>query len=215
MKWVGWLWLLLLLVACGGSDGGKSVSIDDENVLFHDEFIVGQTGEWQLEGDDIGRTAVIDEQLQIHVDAPGTLQYATLLNPSFGDFILEVDARQLAGDPDSSYGLLLRMQGPGQFYRFEITADGRYMIERHNADGSWDRFLNDWTASPAIGQGMNAPNRLRIEAVGPDMSFYVNGTLLTKISDSQYATGTIALDAGTFSQPGLKAAFDNLILLRP
>ena len=209
---------LLLLVACGGGETTESVAVApaalDPDTLFYDSFAPGQTGGWLLERDDVGQTAVLDEQLVISINAPNTLQYSGLANELFDDFELTVDVRQLQGAPSSSFGVLFRMVSPEQFYRFEITGDGFYMIERRDNNGQWTRFVTDWTATPAINQGVNGMNQLTITAVGPTMRFAVNGTQLQEISDPTYSLGNIGLDAGTFGQTGLQVAFDNVHVSR-
>lgn len=211
---IGLLMLLALLAACA-RQAQPEVALPDADVLFVDTFAPGETGPWLVEGDASGRTAVLDEQLQIQIDTPNTLQFSTLREPQLSDFVLEVDAQQLAGDAESSYGILFRMQDALRFYRFEITSGGLYMVERRNADGSWTRFVADWTPAPAIVQGLGAVNRLRIEAVGPELRFFANETLLQQVTDGVYTTGTLGLDAGTFGQAGLTVAFDNFVVGRP
>lgn len=205
------LCLLLLLSACGND----RVVLEGPDVIFADAFVAGQTGAWLVEGDDAGRTAVLNEQLIITVEEPNLLQYTTLSEPIFADFVLEVDVTQLAGDLESSYGLLFRMQNPGQFYRFDITGSGLYVMERHNGDGTWTRFLDDWVESAAIKQGLTVTNRLKVVAQGPLLSFYVNDQLLQQVNDGSFAAGQIALAAGTFGRGGLEVAFDNLVVRNP
>jgi hypothetical protein len=199
-----WLIVLLFLVACSGSS--------DATVLFEDEFVVGQSGNWITEGDVVGKTAVIDERLLIQIDQPNTMQFATLEDPLFTDFDLTVDARLLAGDVESSYGILFRMQDLQQFYRFEVTGTGMYVIERRNVDGTWLRLVQDWTETPALNQGLAVTNQLRVAAYGAVLTFYANGTLLQQVQDAQFKAGAIALDAGTFGQGGLQVAFDNVVV---
>jgi hypothetical protein len=165
-----------------------------------------------LEGDDLGSTAVVNEQMVIAVKTPNTLQFTTLQEQAFSDFVLEVDARQASGSPDSSYGVLFRMQDNDQFYRFEITGDGHFMLERRNSDGSWTRLSPDWTASAAINQGLNVVNRLKIIASGSQITIYANDVLLQQVSDSTYGSGAIGLDAGSFGDNNLQVAFDNLVV---
>lgn len=200
--------MMVWLVAC------LTDSAVDANVLFHDEFTAGQTGAWVLEGDALGRTSILDEHLLIEISEPYTLQFATLEDPIFNDFDLTVEATILEGDLRSSFGVLFRMQDMEQFYRFELTGDGLYMIERRNADGSWTRLIDDWTQSPAINQGLASPNQLRIIAAGPTLSFYANGILLQTVQDAHYKAGAVGLDAGTFSQGALRVAFDNVAIQR-
>lgn len=210
-RWAMLLVTFSLLVACSED----ALVGQDANILYQDAFNPGETGSWQVEGDALGSTAVLDNQLLIQIDTPTTMQFVTLTEPFFSDFHLTVDARILAGSPQSSYGLLFRMQNATQFYRFDITGDGMYIVERRNADGEWIRFVPDWTDSSAINQGVGAVNQLGVRAEGETMRFFVNDTLLTQVTDNQYAGGTIALDAGTFGKPGLQVAFDNLVVERP
>ncbi|RMG96035.1 MAG: hypothetical protein D6706_10915 [Chloroflexi bacterium] len=186
-----------------------------DSALVYETFTSGEYGPWLIEGDEKASTAVTDGVLLIEIHEPDTVQFATLSEPILSDFVAEVDARLLAGDTESSFGLLARMQGPNAFYRFEITASGLYMVERYNPDGTWTRFLPDWTPSPAINQGINVPNRLKLVAIGRSLSFYVNDVFLHQVADAEFVSGTIGLDAGTFGRAGLRVAFDNLVVKRP
>lgn len=214
-RWARWIVIICTAVLPAACGGGGAAEIDESNLLFAETFAPGEMGAWQIEGDALGLTAVIDEQLVIELNEPNVLQFSTLTAPTFSDFVLEVDARLLAGDVQSSFGVLFRMQGPDQFYRFEITGNGQYMLERRNADGTWTRFVEDWTDTPAINPGLNALNRLKVSAVGRNLSVYANDILLHQVSDNAYSSGTIGLDAGTFTQPGTRVAFDNVQVSRP
>ena len=205
------LLLPLLFVACSN----RGTATTGEDVLFQDQFIMGQTGDWQVEGDADGQTSIANERLMIDLNAPNIAQFSSLAEQSFTDFIYEVDARQISGDPSNTYGVLFRVQDPTMFYRFELTGDGMYMIERRNSDGSWTRFVEDWTPSPAINQGINTLNRIRIEAVGSSFSAYVNDQLVHQFEDNTFSGGTIGVDAGTFVQPHTQAVFDNVMVRMP
>ena len=200
------------LVACGGAQSAGITGSAPEDALFWDSFTPGETGDWFVEGDDAGSTAVINQELVIAVNLPNTLQFTALQEQNFTDFVLEVDTRQIAGSPESSFGVLMRMQNNDQFYRFDITGSGLFMVERRDADGRWTQFLDDWTASDAINQGFNVPNRLKVVAQGSKLSFFANDILLHQIDDVIFPSGGIALDAGTFGQGDLQVAFDNLVV---
>jgi hypothetical protein len=209
--------LLLLVVALVWLSGCSSVNQNggtplDADALYQDNFTPGSIGPWLFEADELGRTAVINDELIIAINAPNTMQYTMLSEPTFSDFLLEVDARQIAGDLESSFGFLVRMQDTEQFYRFSITGNGLYMVERRAAGGAWTQYPLDWISTPAINQGVNASNRLKLVADGAKLSFYVNDVLLHQLDDALYPSGHIALNAGTFGQPGLQVAFDNLIV---
>jgi len=202
-----------ILGACGSGTGPEAA--EQVDYLYEDDFSADQAGRWITEGDELGSTSLDGERLVIDINAANTLQYSTLAEADFSDIDLRVNATLLDGGLDSTYGVLFRMQGSDSFYRFEIMSDGHYMIERLNLDGTWKRFVDDWQRSDAILPGLNSTNELRIVAVGPDISFYVNDELLTDISDSALVAGAVALDAGTFGVPKATVAFDNLTISEP
>jgi hypothetical protein len=211
---------LCALSACGGrpliptGDGTEVTQDASPSGEYIDAFIPGQTGNWVFEQDELGSTAIANEELVVTIAAPNTIQYATLDDELFGDFALEVDVWQRSGPPESSYGVLFRQQDDGQFYRFEVTGNGLFMIERRNTDGTWTRLVPEWTPSAGINQGLNVANRLKILATGPNLTFYANDVLLTQVSDTSLASGRIALDAGTFGGGNLQVSFDNLSITR-
>jgi hypothetical protein len=209
----------LVVVGCSRVDeatGSEQEAVkQDDDVLVADSFVAGQTGDWFLETDEFGSTTIADESLVIDIHEPDTIQFSTLRQERFEDFILEVDARQLAGSPENSLGVLFRMVSPEEFYRFEITSEGRYMIERRQASGEWTRFLSDWTPSEIINRELEGTNHIMVVANGSQMAFYVNGELLEELEDSAYPAGSIALDAGTFGEGRTTVAFDNLVIQRP
>ena len=206
--------LLLLLGACGGrpiipTSGGDEAGTGDGGDV-REAFVPGETGNWLLEQDEVGSSAIVNEELIITIAAPNTIQYAALDGMTFGDLALEVDVAQRSGPADSSYGVLFRMQDDQQFYRFDITGNGLYVIERRNSDGTWTRLVPDWTPTTALNQGLNVVNRLKVIAAGPDLTFYANDVLLTQLSDPTFGSGGIAFDAGTFGGGNLQVSFDNL-----
>lgn len=191
---------------------GRSI---EGQIIFEDRFRSGETGRWVTESDELGQSLVINEVMVIELDQPETIQYVALEEPGFGDFVLEVDVTQTEGSPNSSFGLLVRMQGSDAFYRFSITGNGLYIVEKRTPSGGWERLSEDWPSSPHLNQGLNQTNRLRIEAVGPQLTFSANNEPLTQVVDNTFIGGNIALAAGTFNQGGLRVAFDNVVVTHP
>ncbi|MCA9946174.1 MAG: DUF1080 domain-containing protein [Anaerolineales bacterium] len=207
------LGILLGLAACADATGVPGAAGPD--VLYADGFVPGETGNWVVEGDNAGQTSFINEKLVIDLAENNIMQFTTLPDMTFDNFILEVDAQLVAGDLGSSYGVLFRMQDTTRFYRFEITGDGLFVVERRDGEAGWTRLVDGWRDSPAIKRELGGINRLRVEALGQSISLYVNDELVHQFSDSTYTSGTIALDAGTFVQPEAQVAFDNLVVRRP
>jgi hypothetical protein len=158
---------------------------------------------------------IVPEQMLIEINEPNLIQYAALAEPTFSDFTLEVEAALNEGALASTFGVLFRMQGPAQFYRFAVTGDGMYTLERHDDNGGTVVFTEDWQSSAAIKQGHGSSNILKITARGPKIAIYVNDVLLDEISDNSYLSGNIALSSGTFDNYGTQVSFDNLKVVPP
>ncbi len=215
IRWLGVALFLcgLVLAGCTGR-GAAPGSIPEASVLFADQFIPGETGRWRIEGDQTAAAALRDERLTIAVDAAQTVHYATLDGEIFTDFVLDVETTLLAGNPENSFGVLFRLVDGDQFYRFALTGNGLYMVERRDGDNMVS-LTQGWLDSTDLVQGVGAVNRLRIRAEGDQFTFSINEALTTELADGTYARGNIALEAGTFARPGIEVAFDNLVMSRP
>lgn len=216
MKKIPFLPLIFFLAALISACSAMEVPLPGKSkTLFHEEFVQGFAGDWMLENDELGSTIIVPEQLLINLNSPNLIQYAALAEPTFSDFALEVEAQLVSGSLASTYGVLFRMQSPEEFYRFAITGDGMYLLERRDPDGAWFRFTDGWHDTAAINQGLGSPNILKVVADGSKIAIYVNDTLLEEVTDDSYSAGNIALDAGTFDGAGTQVSFDNLFVYPP
>lgn len=132
-----------------------------------------------------------------------------LANREVADFRLEVDAAQAAGPNNNGYGILFRFQDRDNFYRFDISGDGFFLLSKFRA-GEWVTLV-PWTASSAINVGQ-AANRLAVEAIGSQIRVYANDKLLAEVEDSTFTRGNFGFFASTFSEPNLTISFDDIKL---
>ncbi len=209
-----WLFCMLMmaLVNCNRDNGTEQFPA---GVLYQDNFAV-DTGNWLLESDLDASARHAEEQLHVAVNAPNLIAWAELQNRQFSDFVLEVDATQVAGPDNNSYGIIFRMKNPSAYYLFDISGDGYYALKRRDeADGGqWVWLIEDWMQSPAIHQGAST-NRIKLVAQGSTLTFYVNDQQVNQVEDGTYRSGLIGLDAGSFEEPGVQIAFDNLVISKP
>lgn len=205
-----WRWLLpALLLLTGCRLGTRTIVADD--------FDSADGAAWEMAADDLGRAAVRDGRLILELDAPDALQFVRLAEPQIANFALEVDATFEAGDFGNTYGVLYRMQGNSAFYRFELTGDGSYVVEKRLASGEWERLSAGWVESDAILTGLNVTNRIGVSMRDSRMALYINGKLVERhdLGADFYGPGTIALDVGTYRRGGVRVAFDNFVLREP
>jgi hypothetical protein len=125
----------------------------------------------------------------------------------FADFVLEVDATQDEGPSNNSYGLLFRSEDAEHFYRFGISGDGFYFLDK-SVGSEWVPVI-DWTESPYINRGQ-ASNRLKVTCAGSQITLHVNDQHLAAVTDDSYDHGDIGLFAASFAEPNVHITFDNL-----
>jgi len=174
---------------------------------YADDFS-SPAGGWKTVNDPAIQIQYRDGALRFQIDALDQIAWSVPPDKRFGDFTLEVEAAQLGGPDDNSYGVLARYVDDRNFYRFDISGDGYFAVNKRK-DGRW-LTLQDWTASPAIQPG-RAVNRLKLTARGSTFTFIVNDQTLTTFTDADFPQGSIGLTAGTlFDNAGVQIAFDNL-----
>ncbi len=162
---------------------------------------------WVVGADAVADVKVADGVMQIHVHQPGQLAWAAS-EGQWQDFILQVDATQVAGPHDNEYGVLVRMDGDRRFYAFSISGDGYVRVARYDS-GRWIVLGPDWTPHEAVRQG-EATNSLEVRAEGAVFSFQVNGQSVAEVEDATLRAGSVGLYAGAFGEPDVVVEFDDL-----
>jgi len=203
--------VLLLLIGCNRDNAEEELPA---GVLLQEDFETN-SGNWILESDMDAEATITGGQLQLVINSANLVAWAELSGRKYDDFVLEVDASQLAGPDDNSYGVIFRMKEQTEFYRFDVSGDGYYEFSRRNNDeiNPWTS-ITEWLASDAIHKGAST-NQIKIVAQGSHFTFYVNGQQVAESDDDNYRSGTIGLDAGSFSEAGVQVAFDNLTISEP
>lgn len=185
-----------------------------ERVTVVDKFDGNSTLTWVLESDEQGQTTIQDGKLAFSIPASGVARYVAADGLIAADFVAEVEVMQISGSMNSGYGMLFRIQETGlqpaaQFYRFNVTGNGLFMVERRTATAGWERLTDEWQETTLLLTGYNNRNLLKVEAQGSDLGFFINGFEVFSIADSTFSSGGFGLDAGTFDQGGLVVEFDN------
>ena len=163
---------------------------------------------WKTVSDEAIKIGVQDGALHFTIDDLDTIAWSTPQDKRFGDFVLDVDATQIEGPNDNTYGVIVRYQDDRNFYRLDISGDGYFAVFKRK-DGVWTK-VQDYLETPAIKQG-NATNHLQVIAQGNQFTFSVNGETVKTFSDGDFPGGNIGVTAGTlFDNSGVHIAFDNL-----
>ncbi|HTP07284.1 MAG TPA: family 16 glycoside hydrolase [Anaerolineae bacterium] len=174
---------------------------------FTEDFSNANNG-WKTANDDAIKIDLKDGALHFTIDDLDTIAWSTPKDKRFGDFVLDVDATQLEGPNDNTYGVIFRYQDDRNFYRLDISGDGYYAVFKRK-DGAWTK-MQEYVEASAIQQG-NTTNHLQVIAKGDQFTFNVNGQPVKTFSDKDFPNGNLGVSAGTLSdEAGVHIAFDNL-----
>lgn len=192
------LLLLVIMTACGGQDSQPYTETFDN------------PGNWSSGDDTYTEGQVTDGVYDLLIKGDDVSRWASA-GENFADGIYEVEATQIDGPLDNGYGMLFRADTEnGNFYLFKVSGDGYVWIGRYRDEAEEQAIIGDhWFASPAVNQGLNQSNRLRVQAESGNMIFFVNDQEVGRVTDNNYASGDIGLFAQTLGFPGVHVQFDN------
>ncbi|GAB4581039.1 MAG: hypothetical protein Fur0022_37840 [Anaerolineales bacterium] len=194
---------------------------------YFDDFS-SDVGNWEVFASDAGSAIVANGILDI---GPFS-NCGTGAGESFGcfsqclwcgtliEYNLTVDAAYLAGDPNQTYGMVLRFQdqnGNGlvdaedYYLDFEISSANQYFaVYEHLPGRGWATL--DERQDPTILADINTLNAYAYD-LGHTIDVSINGVLVENISvPTEYAYGTVGLVVGF---AGMRAGFDNFIIDLP
>ncbi|MFN2186786.1 MAG: hypothetical protein ACK2UU_22625 [Anaerolineae bacterium] len=193
--------------AWNSTDGG--VPVVGDRLLYQDDFRDPSSG-WDAWDNGGTSGKYVDGGYRLAVNLKDYMAWSHPADTKeLRDFAIEVDARQVDGSLDSTFGPIVRVQAEDEhYYWFQISGDGYYSVELKE-QGEWIR-LQEWQPSDAINQGLDAINRIRVICYSDRFSFYVNDTRLAVVVDDTLRAGIIGLAAGAYTEPPVVVHFDNL-----
>jgi Tol biopolymer transport system component len=178
-----------------------------ELALVYEEDFSDSFSGWDDAFDAYTRKVYGNNRYNIEVFASNLVAWG-LANRIVSDFEVEVEARLEDGDDANSFGLLFRFQDRDNFYRYDITGDGYFLISKF-VGGEWVTLV-DWTSSEFINTGGGVTNILKVSAFGPNITLWANGQQLASVNDDSLARGNFGFFTSTFSEPYSWVSFDNL-----
>jgi hypothetical protein len=158
-----------------------------------------------------------DDQYHMRAKAKTYLvMYAPSADFNTANATVRVTVRNVDGTPvESGYGLITHGEKSksGQLEDYALlinpSNDGaKYQVIKHK--GGVQSVVVPWTRSTTIRSGTN-PNQLEIRAKGAELSFFINGQYVDRITDSEGFKGGVA---GLYASDIADIAFDDLEIKR-
>jgi len=109
----------------------------------------------------------------------------------FRDIIVQAQVSLADGADDDMYGLFIRSPEPELYYSFAVSPTGQVVVSYY--DGEYQPLVAGPLAPEMpFAHGMRAPNTFQVVAVGPSLTFYLNGMLVTaEIVDERFQEGFV------------------------
>lgn len=198
----------LALCACART------SMSQGDAYFQDDFSNPSSGWDRVSGTD-GVTDYDGGMYRIFSATPNYYMWATPGRKFPNDVRIEVDVTRKAGADQDVFGVLCRYQNERNFYILMISGDGQAGIAKRTSAVDLAMVSGgSMKGTASIRPGL-VQNHLQADCVGNQFSLYVNDTLATSATDSEFSGGDAGLWLGTFDQPGADLFFDNFIVKKP
>jgi hypothetical protein len=159
-------------------------------------------------------TYTINGQYVWNVKATKPVNYKTWPEntQTVSDFILTVDAQRQSGPENSAYGVVFRLTDRDNCYYFAVSDVGKYYVGKRE-NGSWITLI-DWTPSSSILSGQI--NKVRVDAVGNQFTFFINGDQVNSIRDDTFTNGFGGLSTELYNGgDSATFVFDNFVMDTP
>lgn len=158
---------------------------------------------------DRSQTRIVDGAYELTLELDNFDSYGLFLGSgNIADFDLAVDAAQVAGDPNTEFGIRFRQSAPDDHLLFSISGTGYYRLARVR-DEQYTSLV-PWTRDQRINTGRGAVNRLRVVAEGPTIRGFINGEQVLEHTDSEPVAGQLTLGLVTYYSGDVTVRFDNI-----
>jgi hypothetical protein len=178
---------------------------DDATIFIRDDFSTTVYG-WPQEETDTWSAGYKDGRYVLRLYGRTSFGFTTALPAD--NYRLSVDVAVTQGGA----GVVFLFAEPGTTYRFLMTPDGAYSIERSDQQQQESIVTKviDWTPHPALAND-GGVNRLQIERRGNQIRFLVSDEEVTTFTVPEGATSNRYGFVLTARSGQAEAAFDNLL----
>ena len=175
-------------------------------ILFQDEFPSAEF--WQTSG--TGRLSVASNRLTLALTEPRAYLSGVRLDLILADFYLEIEIETSLCRDFDQYGVLLRAASPSDFYRFGLSCNGQFRLDRVRGGTATSPVV--WTFSSAVPPAAPAAFRLGVAAIGGRMLFFINDQFQLEAAAPLIPTGTVGVFARAAGESPVTVHFSNLIV---
>jgi formylglycine-generating enzyme required for sulfatase activity/tRNA A-37 threonylcarbamoyl transferase component Bud32 len=188
----------------------RELEAHQAGLLYQDEFTDPASGWPTLSQNNHHFGYHPPDYYHVEVSAPND-HVVVSRGPSFDDVSVETEVFVDHTDTETGdfrYGLALRRSGD-QYYAFTISPRTQ----------TWRVFKSSQAGLAVLAegpddsiQGLNASDKLRVDAAGPDFTFYINDQAVTQVNDPDYASGEVGFVVETLDESLAHIHYDSLTI---
>ncbi|MDI6768559.1 MAG: hypothetical protein QMD04_02660 [Anaerolineales bacterium] len=177
-------------------------------VLFSDHFDAPEL--WDTAVSNTASAIVERNRLTLAISKPGTAILSLRQEPLLRDFYAEMTASLSLCRGRDQYGLLVRVQAGGDYYRYAVNCNGQARLERVRSGQPYP--LQDWLLSGDAPPGAPGDVKMGVWAVGSEMRFFLNDRHQFTVHDPLFKQGTLGVFVKSEGASPLTVSFLELIV---
>jgi hypothetical protein len=177
-------------------------------VTFREEF--NSLEEWIVPNTPRGEINLDRGQMNIIVLEPQTYLTAIRESPDFDSFFAEIDVSTSLCQGKDEYGVIFRAAGPGNFYRYALSCDGKVRLDK--LVGGTAVALQPWTPSASVPQAAPSQATLGILAEDDQLTLFIDRTRQFSITDPELVQGTMGVYARSVSDTAVTVSFTRFVV---
>ncbi len=180
------------------------------SVLFSDNFELPT--DWTLIETETSSISVADNELTAALSREKGYLYSIREGALFTNFYAEITANPNLCSGFDEYGLLVRYQSPGNFYRYSLSCNGQVRLDR--VVGGIASSPQPWLVTTSVPTAAPSTSRLGVWVVGKEMRFFVNDQFQFSISDPSLPSGALGVFIRAGADSAVTVNFSDLVVYR-
>jgi len=179
-------------------------------VLFSDNFELPT--DWTLIETETGSISVANNEITAALSRDKGFIYSVREGALFSNFYAEITASPNLCSGLDEYGMLVRYQSPGNFYRYSLSCNGQVRLDR--VVGGTASSPQPWMGTTSVPSAAPSSSRLGVWAVGKEMRFFVNDQHQFTITDGSLPSGAFGVFIRSVGENAVTVNFSDLVVYR-